>query len=254
MSRANWRKSDTMQAPTHRVAAGAVFLLAVLVLAATPLSSSAAPVSGAKARFAVSISGKFTSSGTAANPCWDAAENPIVAQRAAQTTWTFASTKAGRGEFLYISGDLSGGSTKLMSVAATGVRTASESPNCAPRDTFDQPVGSSCGTKHSRYLMSIYANNKPAARIGYAINEDLYHFMWPNDPWLAVDRWCPPLALVWTELNVYTARPTAVSQAKIFNRRVRRIVVNGKRTGGETGSDASSTWSLQYTITLTRRR
>lgn len=67
-------------------------------------------------------------------------------------------------------------------------------------------------------------------------------------------RLVPPLALVWTKLNVYTARPTTVSQAKVFNRRVRRIVVNGNRTGGETDPDANSTWSLEYTITLTRRR
>jgi hypothetical protein len=239
-----------MQAPTHRVAAGVVFLLAVL--AATPLSSSAAPVSGATAHFAVSISGKFTSSGTATNRCWDAAENPIVAQDAAETTWTFASTKAGRAEFLYVSGDLSAGMTKLMSVAATGVRTASESPNCAPRDIFDQPIGSSCGTKHANYLMSIYANSRPA-RVGYAINKNAFSLTWPDDPWVAVDRWCPPLALVWTTLNVYTARPTAVSQAKIFKKGVRRMVVNGKRAGGEANPAASSTWSLQYKITLTRR-
>jgi hypothetical protein len=238
-----------MQAP-YRVAAGAVFLLAVL--AATPLSSSAAPVSGATAHFAVSISGKFTSSGTATNPCWDAAENPIVAQRAAETTWTFSSTKAGRAEFLYVSTELLAGMTKLMSVAATGVRTASESPNCAPQSTNDQPVGSTCATKHAKYLMSIYANSKPA-RVGYAINENPFHLTWPDDPWLAVDKWCPPLALVWTKLDVYTARPTAVSLAEIFNRRARRIVVNGRRTGGETTPVASSTWSLQYKITLTRR-
>jgi len=241
-----------MQAPTRRVAAGVVFVLAVL--ATTPLSSSAAPVSGATAHFAVSISGKFTSSGTATNRfCWDAAENPIVAQRAAETTWTFASTKAGRAEFVYLGGDLGAGMTKLMSVAATGVRTASESPKCAPQFTDDQPVGSSCGTKHANYLMSIYASSKPA-RVGYSINENPSHLTWPDDPWVAVDKWCPPLALVWTKLNVYTARPTAVSQAKIFNRRVRRIVANGKRTGGETNPDASSNWSLEYTITLTRRR
>lgn len=240
-----------MQAPTHQAAAGAVFLLAVL--AATPLSSSAAPVSGTTARFAVSISGKFTSSGKATNPCWDANDNPIVAQRAAETTWTFASTKTGRARFLYVGTELSAGMTKLMSVAATGVRTASESPNCAPRFKDDQPVGSSCGTKHAKYLMSIYGNSKPA-RIGYAINEDTSHLIWPDDPWLAVDNWCPPLALPWTKLDVYTARPTAISQAKVFNKRVRRIVVNGKRTGRETDPDAGSTWSLEYKIMLTRRR
>lgn len=238
-----------MQAPTHRVAAGAVFLLAVLVLAATPLSSPAAPVSGATAHFAVSISGRFTSNGKAANPCWDANENPIVAQRAAQTTWTFASTKAGRVQFRYLGNGFGTGMTKLMSVAATGVRTASESPNCAPRFKDDRPVGSSCGTKHAKYLMSIYGNSK-RARIGYAINEDISHLMWPDDPWLAVDNWCPPLALPWTKLDVYTARPTPISQAKVFNKRVRRIAVNGKRTD----PDAGSTWSLEYKITLTRRR
>lgn len=247
-----------MRAPTHRAAAGVVFLLAVttamlLSSSAMPLSSSAAPVSGATARFVVSISGKFTSSGMAMNPCWDANENPIVAQRAAETTWTFASTKAGRAEFLYVSSELSAGMTRLMSVAATGVRTASESPNCAPRDTTEEPVGSSCGTKRAKYLMSIYANGKPA-RVGYAINKDPYHLDWPDDPWLAVDTWCPPLALSWTKLNVYTARPTAVSLATVFNKRVRRIVVNGKRTGRETSSAAGSTWSLEYKITLTRRR
>lgn len=210
-------------------------------------------MSGATARFAVSISGRFTSNGNAENPCWDANEKPIVAQRAAQTTWTFASTKAGRVQFRYLDSGFSTGMTKLMSVAATGMRTASESPNCAPQFTFDQPVGSSCGTKHAKYLMSIYSNGK-SARVGYAISEDLYHFIWPDDPWDAVDSWCPPLAFVWTKLNVYTARPTAIPQAKVFNRRVRRIVVNGNRTGGETDPDANSTWSLEYTITLTRRR
>ena len=239
-----------MQAPTHRAAAGAVFLLAML--AATPLSSSAAPVSGATAHFAVSISGKFTSSGQATHPCSDANDNPIVAQRAAETTWTFRSTKAGRADFLYVSGDFTGGTTKLMSVAATGVRTASESPNCAPQDIFEQPIGSSCGTKHVKYLMSIYANGRPA-RVGYAMNKNAFSLTWPDDPWNAVDRWCPPLAQVWTELNVYTARPTAVSQAKIFKKGVRQIVVHGKRAGGETNPDASSNWSLEYTITLTRR-
>jgi hypothetical protein len=240
-----------MHAPTHRVAAGAALLLALL--AATPRSSSAASVSGSTARFAVSISGKFTSSGNAKNPCLDAAENPIVVQDAAETTWTFASTKAGRAEFLYVSGDLSAGMTKLMSVAATGVRTASESPNCAPRYPSDQPIGSSCGTKHANYLMSIYANSRPA-RVGYAINKNAFSLTWPEDPWVAVDRWCPPLAVVWTTLNVYTARPTPVSQAKIFNKGAHRIVVNGKRAGGETNLTASSTWALEYTITLTRGR
>jgi hypothetical protein len=240
-----------MQAPTYRVAVGAVFLVAVL--AVPPLSSSAALVSAPTARFAVSISGKFTSSGKATNPCSDADGNPIVAQDAAETTWTFASTRAGRAEFLSVGTDLGAGMTKLMSVAATGVRTASESPNCAPQSGDDQPIGSSCTTRHARYLMSIYAKGKPA-RVGYAINEGIGKLTWPDDPWLAVDRSCPPLALVWTKLDVYTARPTAISLAKVFNKRVRRIVVNGKRTGHATDSLSSSTWSLEYKITLTRRR
>lgn len=240
-----------MQAPMHRVAAGAVFLVAAM--AATPPSSSAAPVSGTTARFAVSISGQFSSSGKATNPCSDADGNPIVAQRAADTTWTFASTRAGRAEFLYVSTEIGAGMTKLMSVAATGVRTASESPVCAPEFTGDQPIGSSCPTRHAKYFMSIYANSKPT-RVGYAINEGTGKLTWPDDPWLAVDNSCPPLALVWTSLNVYTAKPTAVSLAKIFNKRVRRIVVSGKRTGANKDAISSSTWSLEYKITLTRRR
>ena len=47
--------------------------------------------------------------------------------------------------------------------------------------------------------------------------------------------------------------PTGVSLSKVFNKRVGQIVVNGKRTGRATSSDASSSWTLKYKITLTRR-
>jgi hypothetical protein len=229
-----------------------VLLLAVLT--AAPRSSAAAPLSGTSAKFTVSISGKFTSSGHASNPCWDANENPIVTQQAAATTWTFATTKAGRAEFEYLYPEVGAGTTKLITVAATGARTASESPNCALRYRDDQPIGSSCGTRQARYLMSIYANGKPgAARVGYGINQDLYHLAWPEDPWGRVDRWCPGLATVWSQLTVYSAPPTPISMARIFNKRVRRIVVNGTRTGHAMDPDSSSSWTLDYKITLTRR-
>jgi hypothetical protein len=243
-----------MPAPTQRAAVGGLFFLAVLVPAATPLSSSAAPVSGATARFAVSISGEFTSSGQAAGPCWDADGNPIVTRRAAETTWTFVSTKAGRVQFSYLGGDLAAGMTKLMSVAGAGVRTATESPSCVPQSSFDLPFGSSCGPKRAKYLMSVYAAAGGGTRIGYSINKELGRLIWPDDPWLAVDRSCPPLALPWTKLNVNTAPPAAgISLAKVFNKRVRRIVLNGKNVGRETDPDAGSTWSLEYKIVLARR-
>ena len=227
-------------------------------LAVAPVSGSAAPVNGATAWFDVSISGKFTSSGRAANPCHDANDNPIVAQRVAATTWTFASTRVGRAEFMYLTPNLGAGMTKLITVAATGTRSATESPVCT-QDTTDVPIGTSCGSKHAKYLMSIYATGANPARIGYGINKDLSHLEWPDDPWSLVDSSCPALALPWTKLTVYSAPPTPISLAKIFDKRVRRIVAHGKRTGHETDTAAtdaasSSTWTLQYTVTLTRLR
>jgi hypothetical protein len=227
-----------------------VFLLALVV---TPLTGSAAPVSGTKAKFTVSISGTFTSSGQASVSCPDANDNPIVAQRVSSTTWTFATTKAGRGEFDYLTPYFLAGMTKLITVAATGARTASESPTCGPGDLPDGPIGMSCGTKSARYLMSIYAAGPPG-RIGYGINLDMAHLEWPEDPWGALDRTCPALAPVWTSLTVYSAPPTPISVAKVFNKRVSRIVADGIRTGhGPPDPHASATWTLRYKVTLTRR-
>jgi hypothetical protein len=234
----------------NRATAAGVFLLAVL---STPLTGSAAPVSGTTAKFTMSISGTFTSSGRATVSCADANDNQIVVQRAASTTWTFTTTKAGRGEFAYYKPNFLAGMTKLITVAATGARTASESPTCGPSDLPDGPIGMSCGTKTARYLMSIYAAGPPG-RIGYGINLNMAHLEWPDDPWGLVDRTCPALAAVWTSLTVYSAPPTPISPAKVFNKRVSRIVANGTRTGhGPPDSDASSTWTLRYKVTLTRR-
>lgn len=223
------------------------------VLAATPMSASAAPVSGTSARFAVSISGKFTSSGRATRSCRDANDNPIVAHDVAATTWTFASTRTGRAEFDYLGSDLLAGMTRLITVAATGARSASESPTCAPQTSSQEPVGTGCGTKTKRYLMSIYAKGKPA-RVGYGINKDLNHLDWPDDPWGSAYGPCPGLAQGWTTLTVYSAPPTPISLARIFNKRVSRFVANGTRTGHAMDVDSSSAWTLHYKITLTRRR
>jgi hypothetical protein len=241
-----------MYAATRRAVGAAVLLLAGF--AAAPVSIAAAPVSGTTANFTVSITGKFTSHGTEVRDCRDANDNPITAQRVADTTWTFTTTKAGRAQFSYYRNlGIEAGMTRLLSVAATGSRTASETPNCAPFTPDEQPIGSTCSAKHERYLMSIYANPDPP-RLGYGINENISHLKWPDDPWLAVDGACPPLALTWGKLSVDTARPTAISQPKIFNKRVRRIVVNGHRTGqGPPDPKSSSTWTLEYTVVLTRR-
>lgn len=223
-------------------------------LAAPPTSRTALPVSGATAWFDVSISGKFTSSGHASHQCHDANGTPIVAQRLANTTWTFASTKPGRAQFMYLTPDLGAGMTKLIAIAATGVRSASESPPCAPEYSSDVPVGSGCGTKHANYRLSIYATGARPARIGYAIQRDISHIDLPDDPWNS--KSCPSLALPWTKLTVYSAPPTPISLAKIFDKRVRRIVEIGKRTGHEVDAadGLGSAWTLQYSVTLTRRR
>jgi hypothetical protein len=241
-----------MHAATRRAVGAAVLLLTGS--AAAPVSIAAEPVPGTTANFTVSITGKFTSHGTEVRTCQDANDNPITAQRVADTTWTFATTKAGRAQFSYDGNSgIAAGMTRLLSVAATGSRTASETPNCAPFRTDEQPVGSTCSAKHEKYLMSIYANPGPP-RLGYGINENISHLRWPDDPWLAVDGACPPLALTWGKLSVNTAPPTAISQPNVFNKRVRRIVVNGHRTGhGPSDATSNSTWTLEYTVVLTRR-
>jgi hypothetical protein len=241
-----------LYAATQRIAGAAVLLLACFATA--PLSSAAEPVSGTTANFTVSVAGKFTSHGTEVRNCRDANDNPIIAQRVADTTWTFATTKAGRAQFGFYHGSgIAAGMTRLLSVAATGSRTASETPNCAPFTTDDQPIGSTCSAKHEKYLMSVYANPGPP-RVGYGINENISHLMWPDDPWLAVDNACPPLALTWGKLNFETAPPTAISQPKVFNKHVHRIVLNGHRTGhGPPDPNSGSRWTLDYTIILTRR-
>jgi hypothetical protein len=242
----------------HRVAvvsgaAAAVLACWAALAGATSVRASALPVSGATAWFDVSISGTFTSSGYSANACHDANGAPIVARRRANTTWTFASTKRGRAQFMYLTPDLGAGMTKLIAIAASGVRTASESPPCAPEYSSDLPVGSGCGTKHANYRFSIYATGARPARIGYAIQRDISHIDLPDDPWNS--RSCPGLALPWTKLTVYSAPPTPISLAQIFDKRAGRIVETGKRAGHEAdAADGSgSTWTLRYSVTLTRR-
>jgi hypothetical protein len=244
---------------TRRAVAGLACLTGLFVVSAAfggSLLGSGPPVSGASARFSVSISGTFTSSGQLAHPCHDANDNPIVAQRVAKTAWTFASTKAGRAEFQYLTPNLGAGMTKLITVAATGTRSASESPVCA-QDTSNAPIGSGCGTKHGRYFMSVYATGERPARIGYAMQKDISHIDLADDPWDPES--CPALAQVWTKLTVYSAPPTPISLAKIFDKGARRVVAHGKRTGHATDTAAtdaasSSSWTLRYTVTLTRLR
>ena len=232
-------------------------LLAVAILTSTIALASAAECFGAglqRARFNVTISGTFTSTGSETDTGCHYEDVPgEVVQFTKTTTVTdrarFSSHGRGIVEVSSLGGPPLAGMIKIPSGTAALTRSrASNTPRpCSPSGLPDR-----CGSKSRTVRFGVWGRTTRSA-LGYELRNRTGP-VYPDDPFTE----CPLVGsqISWGKLR---PRPTKVSRAKLFDRRVRRIVVNGHytvkepRSGGRRYSSESA-YTLRYKITMKRRR
>jgi hypothetical protein len=227
-------------------------------LVAAPAASAAG--SFGSANFTATISGTYDVSGTVTNNhCFrENANGDVETFTATGQTAEHTTFKATRGALLGVSrtrGEkriVGGGPTIpiVATIARTGTNPGSTEPNgCRPN-----PPPPDCGTKTKRYKLEAYGVGKG---FGFSYNlSNGFSTSIPDDPFQ--DCELPEGASWW---GAYYSRGNGVAKVsprKLFNRRVRKIVVKGGLTRSPRSStseySASSTEKLRWTLTLKRRR
>lgn len=234
--------------------------LASAALGAITLAAAADARSFGDARFTARISGTYDVSGTVTNSrCFreDEAGNvtyfSATGNAAEHTTF-----RAKRGALLGVSrtrGErriVAGGPT--IPVITTITRTSTLPGSSEPQGCRPNQPPPACGTKTKSYKVEAYGVGHG---FGFSYNlSNGFSTSIPDDPF--EDCSLPEGASWW---GAYYSRGNGVakvSPTKLFNRRVKRIVVKGRLTKSPatTTADysASSTETLSWTLTLKRRR
>jgi hypothetical protein len=236
----------------------ASLLVLALSLAGAPSASAALQ----SANFTARISGTYTTSGTVTNTaCYteDDSGNRHVftASGAASETTSFRATRGmllgaskQSNERRIVAGGLpipvSARMTRSSNLESGGTQPQGCKPSSFPSKT-------TCGTKTKGYKLAVYGVGR-----GYGFSYNFsrgFSTFSPDDPFecplVAGDHW-------W---GAYFSRGNGtakVSLAKLFNRRIKAIVVKATlaKSPRATGSDysASASERLSWTLTLTRRR
>ena len=234
--------------------------------ALTLLAVSAGPaVAGERtARFSVTLKGTYTTTGsTTASGCFtigpDDSEVPIPPQTATATdTTTFASTRAnaiqvsqtGRGRLF--AGRLR--FNRTLPLRVTDVRSSSHGryssvKSCRPSQNTDP---SDCGPKTKTLAADVYGAGR-GHNLGFQFIRANSYIDQPEDIFTNCSL---GVAQKWFGHFVHVVG--AASPSRLFNSRVHRIVVTGKRSGtsraSETGSTGTARFSERWTLTLTRIR
>jgi hypothetical protein len=226
-----------MAAKRSGVLAALAAMLAVLAAGAPP--AGALSYYSARAWFNATIQGTYVSHGTEVDSSCD---TPV--------TFTGDETldfKSGRSVVLEAdrSFDNSVGAGTLnrrTPITVTTTRSRTQSGPCRPEED-PPPV---CGTKHVHFGMSLISRDHP---LGLHYNFNDGRVIFPDDPFEFACR--VPAVPWWGKLSSPKARLPA---GKLFNRRVRRIVIHGHVGKTLHQPDAEGHYDLGYTITLLRRR
>jgi hypothetical protein len=213
------------------------------------------------ASFTARISGTYTTSGTVTNTrCYRVDENdnqiPFSASGNASESTSFRAT---RGALLGVSRTpgqrriIAGGPaipvTATMNRSST-LDSGTEPQGCKP----NPPLQRSCGRKTKAFKLSVFG-----VRRGYGFS---YNFSSGFSSTFPADPFECPLVEGEDWWGQYYSRGNGTAPAstvRLFNRRVRRIVVRGvlrkspQRGSAAEGYSASSTESLSWTLTLVRR-
>jgi hypothetical protein len=230
-------------------------IVALLVFAPSAFATG----SERRANFTATISGTYDVSGTVtSDKCFRENANgdnenfSLTGQTSEHTT--FHSTK---GKLLAVS--LTRGDHRLFAggpgipVTATIARSGTNPGSTEPNGCRPNPPPPDCGTKTRKYHLGPYG---VARGFGFSYNF-VSHFTTqiPDDPFN--DCELPEKATWWGQ---YLSRGNGVARAstsKLFNRRVKKIVLHGgvSRSPKSSTRDytASSTEKLSWTLTLRRR-
>jgi hypothetical protein len=239
--------------------------LTILPLAIAILAGGTGTASAAIANFHASLKGVYTTSGTATeDDCWTPGPDDSQTQLPPQTghvtsTDTFASVHPNviqvghiRGEPLG-SGRLHPGGVmplRIVSTRASNLGTYGSVNGCQPPAPDEPP--SDCGTKTGTYGADIVGGRK-GQKLGFTFIKAHAFIYQPDDPFTACGL--TPGASWMGHVNCPLAK---VSLAKLFNPRVRKIVL--RASASKTVSDpdpqdhisASSSYTEKYTLTLVR--
>jgi hypothetical protein len=211
------------------------------------------------AKFRASISGTYSQQGTTTN---DNCVQPDGSDTGKQVSLTATSTESdtfksvrpvtieasryGRDK-TFGAGSLKPLTTKFTLHRESGLSGSSTPKGCHPNESqFADPPD--CGTKTKTYRIRAYGrSDKSAFSFGFS---DGYTTIHPDDPFtgcfLAGGGQWPGYVL---------SGAAPVKMSKLFNRRVRTIVVHGENSGTtheEPGASGTGTYRLSWTLTLKR--
>lgn len=230
----------------------------VTALLAAAALAMPATANAESAKFRASISGTYTHTGTTTNDnCFqpDGADGGKTVSLTASSSETdsFRSVKPvtleashfGRDK-TFAAGSLKQLATKFTLKRESGLSGTSTPKGCHPNDDqfADQP---DCGTKTKTYQIRVYGRtDKPAFSFGFSNGYNTIH---PDDPFTSCFL---AGGGQWPGYVLSGAAPVKLS--KLFNRRVRTIVVLGENSGKthEEGMAGSGTFRLSWTLTLKR--
>jgi hypothetical protein len=210
------------------------------------------------ASFTARVSGTYTSTGTVTNTqCQrlDAQDNPVnyTATGTATESTTFKATKGARFDVTKTKGQSglrAGGFPIPVSASMKRATTLDESTEPKGCKLRRLPLPPNCGTKRKPYKLNVFGLRGG----GFSYNfSSRFSTITPEDPFTC------PLAEGgdwWARVRAITAK---VSAAKLFNRGVKTIVAKAsvtkspKRSSTGQGYSTSTTETLRWTLTLTRR-
>jgi hypothetical protein len=230
----------------------------LVVLFLLALASSA---SAEVAKFRASLTGTYTQQGTVTDTrCWRTDDNDntvyFTSQGTASENDSFKSGKSisltvsrTRGQKTFDAGSLSHLQTAFTLNRTSTLAGQDTPPNCHPNDQFGAPAND-CGTKQKTYGLRIYGRTDKAA-FSYLFTKGFTTY-YPDDPFTGCSLAGGGL---WPG-QLQTSGPGAVSPGKLFNRRLKTIVVHGGNSGtthGDSGTDSRGTYKLSWTLTLKRR-
>lgn len=239
--------------------------LLVLSVALGLLTFGAGTSSAAIANFKASLTGTYSTSGTATeSDCWtpgpDDSRTPLPPQTGHVTsTDTFKSLRPNVIQVGHIRGEPLGSGrlhpNRVMQLSVTSTRNSTLGPygtvnGCQP-PAFDEPP-SDCGTKTATYGADIVGPRKGQA-LGFTFIKSHAYIYQPDDPF--TECGLSPGEYWMGHVNCPMAK---ASLAKLFNARVHKIVLRAKvsktvgnpNSGGSTSG--SSTYTESYKLTLIR--